>query len=42
MSKSPSSELSYDVRDLGLAEIGRKRIEWADRQTIGAHMVGHH
>src|SRR6202044_2441008 len=32
MSKPPSSELSYDVRDLGLATIGRKRIEWADRQ----------
>jgi adenosylhomocysteinase len=32
MSKSPSSELSYDVRDLELAAIGRKRIEWADRQ----------
>jgi len=32
MSKSRSSELSYDVRDLGLAAIGRKRIEWADRQ----------
>ena len=32
MSKSPAGELSYDVRDLGLAAIGRKRIEWADRQ----------
>ncbi len=30
MSSAKSAE--YDVRDLGLAEIGRKRIEWADRQ----------
>jgi adenosylhomocysteinase len=32
MPNSSASELSYDVRDLGLAGIGRKRIEWADRQ----------
>ncbi|HUN60250.1 MAG TPA: adenosylhomocysteinase [Candidatus Binataceae bacterium] len=32
MPQSPPSELSYDVRDLELSAIGRKRIEWADRQ----------
>jgi adenosylhomocysteinase len=32
MPNSSASELSYDVRDLNLAGIGRKRIEWADRQ----------
>ncbi len=29
---SPAKSAEHDVRDLGLAEIGRKRIEWADRQ----------
>jgi adenosylhomocysteinase len=32
MSKSPANGHDYDVRDLGLAAAGRKRIEWADKQ----------
>src|SRR5215212_3301602 len=29
---SSSKVTNYDVKDLGLAEAGRKRIEWAERE----------
>ncbi len=32
MPKSQANGQDHDVRDLGLAAAGRKRIEWADRQ----------
>src|SRR5271169_126719 len=32
MPKAHAGGQDYDVRDIGLAAIGRKRIEWADRQ----------
>jgi len=30
--------VAYEIKDVELAEEGRRRVEWAERETMGIHI----